>query len=82
MHSVLEEVVPLPTWTMSPKRLRCLIMYVMPTSMSLRFSSPVYPGETIRTEIWDEGGGAFVFRAVVEERDVVVLDQGRAAVSG
>ena len=38
MHSVLEEVVPLPTWTMSPKRLRCLIMYVMPTSMSLRFS--------------------------------------------
>ncbi len=51
-------------------------------AMSLRFSSPVYPGETIRTEIWDEGGGAFVFRAVVEERDVVVLDQGRAAVSG
>ena len=31
-------------------------------TMDLRFSSPVYPGETIRTEIWHRPGGA-AFRA-------------------
>jgi acyl dehydratase len=44
--------------------------------MECRFSAPVFPGETIRTEIWpQEGGGAF--RARVLERDVVVVGNGR-----
>ena len=43
--------------------------------LDLRFSAPVFPGETIRTEIWR--GGAF--RARVVERDVVVVNNGRAA---
>ncbi|MCA3364522.1 MAG: 3-alpha,7-alpha,12-alpha-trihydroxy-5-beta-cholest-24-enoyl-CoA hydratase [Roseomonas sp.] len=43
--------------------------------MDLRFSSPVYPGETIRTEIWHEAGGA-AFRARVMERDKVVVSNG------
>ncbi len=43
--------------------------------MDLRFSSPVYPGETIRTEIWHEAGGAS-FRARVVERDKVVVSNG------
>ena len=43
-------------------------------SLSLRFSAPVFPGETIRTEIWR--GGAF--RARVVERDVVVVNNGAA----
>jgi acyl dehydratase len=47
-------------------------------SLRLRFSSPVYPGETIRTEIWREGDGVVSFRARVMERDVVVLNNGRA----
>jgi acyl dehydratase len=43
--------------------------------MDLRFSSPVFPGETIRTEIWrEEGGGAF--RARVVERDQAVVSNG------
>ncbi len=42
------------------------------SSMAMRFCSPVYPGETIRTEIWHNG--TFQVRAV--ERDVVVADQG------
>ena len=42
--------------------------------IDLRFSSPVYPGETIRTEIWPEEGA---FRARVVERDVVVVNNGR-----
>jgi len=44
--------------------------------MDLRFSSPVYPGETIRTEIWHEDGGA-AFRARVVERDKIVVSNGR-----
>ena len=43
--------------------------------MELRFSSPVFPGETIRAEMWkEEGGGAF--RARVVERDKVVVSNG------
>jgi acyl dehydratase len=44
--------------------------------MDLRFSSPVFPGETIRTEIWKQDGGA-AFRARVVERDKVVVSNGR-----
>lgn len=46
-------------------------------ALSARFSSPVYPGEAIRTEIWRREGHA-LFRARVVERDVVVLGNGRA----
>lgn len=42
-------------------------------SVSVRFSSPVFPGETIRTEIWRQAPGRAVFRARVIERDIVVL---------
>lgn len=45
----------------------------------LRFSSPVYPGETIRTEIWRDGSQVS-FRARVVERDIVVLNNGLAEV--
>ncbi len=41
-------------------------------SVSLRFSNPVYPGETIRTEIWRDGR----FRASVPGRGVTVATQG------
>jgi acyl dehydratase len=46
--------------------------------LSVRFSSPVYPGETIRFEIYDEGS-EFAFRARIPARDKVVLDYGRVA---
>ncbi|WP_434660379.1 MaoC/PaaZ C-terminal domain-containing protein [Paraburkholderia sp. A3BS-1L] len=42
-----------------------------------RFTAPVYPGETLRTEIWRDGQ-AVSFRTRVVERDVVVLDHGTA----
>lgn len=44
--------------------------------LDARFASPVYPGETIRTEIWREGEGVASYRASVVERDVVVLNNG------
>lgn len=43
--------------------------------MQLRFSSPVYPGETIRTEMWQDGN-EISFRARALERDVIVLNNG------
>ena len=46
--------------------------------LSLRFSQPVYPGETIETEIFNVDAGEIRFRARVVERDVMVLDRGRA----
>ncbi|MBX6426575.1 MAG: MaoC family dehydratase N-terminal domain-containing protein [Variibacter sp.] len=49
--------------------------------MSGRFSAPVFPGETIRTEIWRDGAGAS-FRARVVERDAIVLTNGRAELAG
>jgi len=44
-----------------------------------RFSAPVYPGETIRTELWRDGN-VVSFRASVPERNVVVMNNGRAEV--
>ena len=44
--------------------------------MECRFSAPVFPGETIRTEIWRLRDGA-AFRARAVERDVVVVGNGR-----
>ena len=48
-------------------------------AMEGRFSSPVYPGETIRTEIWIDGK-AVSFRSTVPERKVTVLNNGRAEI--
>ncbi len=50
-------------------------------SMEGRFSSPVYPGETIRTEIW-RNGNIVSFRSTVPARGVTVLNNGRAEIIG
>ena len=46
--------------------------------MDVRFSSPVFPGETIKVEIWREDGDRAAFRATAEERGIVVLNNGYA----
>jgi acyl dehydratase len=43
----------------------------------VRFSRPVYPGDTIRLELFEERS-AWRFRARTLERDEVVLDRGVA----
>ena len=48
-------------------------------SIAGRFSAPVFPGETIRTEMWRDGA-VVSFRALVPERDVVAMNNGRAEV--
>jgi hypothetical protein len=49
------------------------------TAMSGRFSAPVFPGETIRTEIWRDGK-VVSFRALVPERNIVAMSNGRAEI--
>jgi len=44
-------------------------------SLKLRFSSPVYPGETIRTEMWRDGS-IISFRSWAVERNLMVLNNG------
>jgi acyl dehydratase len=64
-HALLKEVCGY-----DPSRLR---------ATSVRFSAPVYPGETIRTEIWREGS-VVSFRARVPEREVIAINNGRAEI--
>ena len=49
-------------------------------SLFARFSAPVFPGETIRVEMYRQGG-EIAFRARARERDRVVLDYGRAEIT-
>jgi acyl dehydratase len=49
------------------------------TEIFTRFSRPVFPGETIRLELFDEGD-VWRFRARVTERNEIVLDRGLARV--
>lgn len=50
-------------------------------SFDVRFSSPVFPGETIVTDMWRDGA-IVSFRARVAERDVVVINNGRCELTG
>ena len=45
--------------------------------LSSRFSAPVFPGESLRVDIWTNADEA-VFRCTAVEREKVVLDRGRA----
>ncbi|MES2979757.1 MAG: MaoC/PaaZ C-terminal domain-containing protein [Pseudomonadota bacterium] len=46
-------------------------------SLNVRFSAPVFPGEVLRTEIW-EGDEGLRFRCLVPDRETVVISNGVA----
>jgi acyl dehydratase len=50
------------------------------TAFDVRFSAPVYPGESIATDFWEDGK-VISFRCRVQERDVVVINNGRCILS-
>lgn len=48
-------------------------------SMAVRFTAPVFPGESLRVELWNQPQGVS-FRAIALERNVQVLGNGFARV--
>jgi acyl dehydratase len=48
-------------------------------AFACRFTAPVFPGETLRTEMWRDGD-MVSFRTRVVERDVIAVNNGRAEV--
>jgi len=48
--------------------------------MEGRFSTHVYPGDTLRIEMWQDGGSVS-FRARVETRNAVVFNNGKATIA-
>jgi acyl dehydratase len=48
-------------------------------NIGLRFSAPVFPGETISTDLWRDGDEVS-FRSRVASRDAIVLNNGRAII--
>ena len=51
------------------------------TEFNVRFSAPVFPGETIVTEMWVDGN-VVSYRSKLKERDVVVLNNGKCTLAG
>jgi acyl dehydratase len=50
-----------------PNRLRVL---------NLRFAAPMYPGETLRIEVWHQSAGQACFRVLATQRNITILNNG------
>jgi len=59
----------------------CNYDFTLIKSFDVRFSSPVYPGDTITTEIWQDRN-IVSFRCRVRERNVVVISNGKCELVG
>ena len=67
------------TWGMACRAILQTICEFDPTlirSMEARLTAPVFPGDTLRTDMWQQAN-VVSFRMRAEERDSVVLDHGR-----
>jgi len=49
-------------------------------SLGARLTAPIYPGDRLRCELWLEGEQVS-FKVIAAERDVVVLEDGRARIA-
>lgn len=54
----------------------CEYDHTLITGFDARFSSPVMPGDTIRTDMWQDGN-VVSFQCTAVERDIVVLKNGK-----
>jgi len=50
------------------------------TGFDVRFSAPVFPGETVITDVWKDGN-IVSFRSRLKERDAVVLNNGKCTLA-
>jgi len=48
--------------------------------LGARFSAPVFPGDVIRTEVWEEPHRALIYRCTVPARNAIVITNGTAEV--
>jgi acyl dehydratase len=58
----------------------CEYDYTLISGFNTRFTAPVYPGETITTEMWQDRN-IVSFRCLVKERDTIVIDNGMCTLS-
>lgn len=58
----------------------CNYDHTLISAFDARFSSPVLPGDTITTDMWQDGD-TVSFQCTVRERDTVVLRNGRCILS-
>jgi acyl dehydratase len=58
----------------------CNYDFTLITGFEARFSSPVFPGDTIRTEMWQDGN-VVSFRCRVPRRNAVVLNNGKCTLA-
>ena len=54
----------------------CGYDHTLITGLDVRFSAPVYPGETIVTDMWRDGT-IISFQCRLKERDVMVINNGK-----
>ncbi len=59
----------------------CDYDFTLISGLDVRFSSPVYPGDRITTEMWQDRN-IVSFCCRVAERDVTVIDNGRCTLAG
>ena len=58
----------------------CDYDFTLISGFNVRFTAPVYPGETITTEMWQDRN-IVSFRCRVKDRDVIVIDNGKCTLS-
>ena len=58
----------------------CDYDYTLIEEFDARFSSPVLPGDTIRTDMWQDGN-IVSFRCMAKERDIIVLRNGKCTLA-
>jgi acyl dehydratase len=58
----------------------CAYDYTLISGFDARFSAPVLPGDTITTDMWQDGN-TVSFQCSVRERDTVVLKNGRCTLA-
>lgn len=59
----------------------CEYDFTLISGFDVRFSAPVYPGDVLTTDMWQDRN-VISFRCRVAERDVTVIDNGKCTLTG